>query len=205
MPMESNSAPAGKSIDWRVPVSLGCGHLDPLPLCVSSRTCHLGRNQTFQERWLWPCCYCSTAVRMWQGLPIFWLELASFPCLYLSRPWYRQERWESHSKGLQIASGLWRELVYASLWTTWGFPGGSDIKNLSAVQKTWVQSLGQEDPLEKGVATHSSNSCLENPMDSGTWGLQSMGSSPLGWYQWRVESKFSESEPGIGFRPYTAM
>ena len=30
------------------------------------------------------------------------------------------------------------------------------IKNLSAMQETWVQSLGWEDPLEKGMATHSS-------------------------------------------------
>ena len=30
------------------------------------------------------------------------------------------------------------------------------IKNLPAIQETWVQFLGQEDPLEKGMATHSS-------------------------------------------------
>ena len=30
------------------------------------------------------------------------------------------------------------------------------LKNLPTVQETWVQSLGQEDPLEKGMATHSS-------------------------------------------------
>ena len=39
------------------------------------------------------------------------------------------------------------------------FPGGSDGKeseNLPAVQETQVRSLGQEDPLEKGMATHSS-------------------------------------------------
>ena len=30
------------------------------------------------------------------------------------------------------------------------------VKNLSATQETWVQSLGWEDPLEKGMATHSS-------------------------------------------------
>ena len=30
------------------------------------------------------------------------------------------------------------------------------VKNLPATQETWVQSLGQEDPLEKAVATHSS-------------------------------------------------
>ena len=29
------------------------------------------------------------------------------------------------------------------------------VKNLTAMQETWVQSLGQEDPLEKGTATHS--------------------------------------------------
>ena len=32
----------------------------------------------------------------------------------------------------------------------------SSVKNLPAMQKTWVQSLFQEDPLEKGMATHSS-------------------------------------------------
>ena len=30
------------------------------------------------------------------------------------------------------------------------------VKNLPAMQETWVQSLGQEGPLEKGIATHSS-------------------------------------------------
>ena len=29
------------------------------------------------------------------------------------------------------------------------------VKNLPVIQETWVQSLGQEDPLEKGMATHS--------------------------------------------------
>ena len=38
----------------------------------------------------------------------------------------------------------------------WGFPDGSAVKNLPAVQETWVQSLGQEDLLEKELATHSS-------------------------------------------------
>ena len=36
------------------------------------------------------------------------------------------------------------------------FPGDSVVKNMPAMQKTWVQSLGQEDPLEKGMETHSS-------------------------------------------------
>ena len=43
------------------------------------------------------------------------------------------------------------------------------VKNLPAVQQTRVQSLGQEDPLEKEMATHSSILGLENPMDGGAW------------------------------------
>ena len=39
------------------------------------------------------------------------------------------------------------------------------VKNLPAIQETQVQSLGQEDPLEKGKATHSQYSGLENFMD----------------------------------------
>ena len=37
-----------------------------------------------------------------------------------------------------------------------GFPGSSNSKNLPAVQETWVQFLGREDPLEKEMATSSS-------------------------------------------------
>ena len=39
------------------------------------------------------------------------------------------------------------------------------VKNLPAARETWVQSLGWEDPLEKGKAAHSKNSGLENSMD----------------------------------------
>ena len=37
-----------------------------------------------------------------------------------------------------------------------GFPGGSDAKNLPEMWETWVRSLGWDDPLEEGMATHSS-------------------------------------------------
>ena len=43
------------------------------------------------------------------------------------------------------------------------------VKNLPAVQETWVRFLGQEDTPEEGMATHSSVLALENPMDSGAW------------------------------------
>ena len=40
---------------------------------------------------------------------------------------------------------------------------------MQETQETQVQSLGWRDPLEKEMATHSSISCLENPMDRGAW------------------------------------
>ena len=39
---------------------------------------------------------------------------------------------------------------------SYGFPGDSDVKNLPAMQETWVWSLDREDPLEKEMATCSS-------------------------------------------------
>ena len=48
-----------------------------------------------------------------------------------------------------------------------GFLGGSDGKE-SAVQETWVRPLGQEDPLEKGMATHSSILAWRIPL-TGAW------------------------------------
>ena len=43
------------------------------------------------------------------------------------------------------------------------------VKNLPATRETWVQSLGWEDPLEEGMATHSSILAWRIPMDGGAW------------------------------------
>ena len=43
------------------------------------------------------------------------------------------------------------------------------VKNLSAMWETWVQSLGWEDSLEEGMATHSRSLAWRNPMDRGAW------------------------------------
>ena len=58
----------------------------------------------------------------------------------------------------------------------WGFPGGSAVKNPPVMEETWVQSLGREDPLEKGMATHSSILTWEIPWTEEPDGLQSTGS-----------------------------
>jgi len=50
------------------------------------------------------------------------------------------------------------------------------VKNLSAMQETWVRSLGQEESLEKGMVTHSSILAWRLPWTEEPGGLQSMGS-----------------------------
>ena len=54
------------------------------------------------------------------------------------------------------------------------------VKNLPAIKETWVQSLGQEDPLEKGMATHSSILAWRIPWTEEPGGLQSMRSQRAG-------------------------
>ena len=50
------------------------------------------------------------------------------------------------------------------------------VKNIPAVQETWVQSLNQEDPLEEEMTTHSSTLAWRIPWTEEPGGLQSMGS-----------------------------
>ena len=54
------------------------------------------------------------------------------------------------------------------------------VKHLPAMQETRVQSLGQEDPLEKEMATHASIFAWKFPWTEEPGGLQSMGSQRVG-------------------------
>ena len=76
-------------------------------------------------------------------------------------------------------------IIYSSLGTQkyfpyiYGFPGGTSIKSLLAKAGdtgTQVQSLGQKDPLEEGMATHSSILSWRISRTEGPGRLQSMGS-----------------------------
>ena len=53
------------------------------------------------------------------------------------------------------------------------------VKNLAAIQETWVQSLGWEDPQEKGMATHPSVLAWKIPQTEEPGKLQSMGSQKV--------------------------
>ena len=66
------------------------------------------------------------------------------------------------------------ELNERWIYRTEGFPGGSDGKESTWMQETRVQSLGWEDPLEKGMATHSGVLAWRTPWTEEPGGLQSM-------------------------------
>ena len=61
-----------------------------------------------------------------------------------------------------------------------GFPSDSAVKNLPVIQETQVPSLVGEDPLEEGMATHSSVLAWRIPRTEEPGGLQSMGSQRVG-------------------------
>ena len=65
--------------------------------------------------------------------------------------------------------------VYVFSVATDSSPVAQLVKNLPAMQEMWVQSLGQENPLEKGMATHSGVLAWEIPWTKEAGGLKSTG------------------------------
>ena len=80
----------------------------------------------------------------------------------LSKVWERvkdRRAWHARVHGFPKSQAQLRDETATTIHTTvykMGFPGGSVATNTHAKQETWVQSLGQEDSLEKEMATHSS-------------------------------------------------
>ena len=70
--------------------------------------------------------------------------------------------------------------TYISTYMWASSPVAQMVKNLPVVWETQVQSLSQEDPLEKGMATHSSILAWRIPWTEKPGGLQSMGSQRVG-------------------------
>ena len=62
------------------------------------------------------------------------------------------------------------------IWGIWDYPGGSVGKESACNEGDPVRSLGREDPLEKGVSTHSSIPVWRIPWTEKPEGLQSIGS-----------------------------
>ena len=70
---------------------------------------------------------------------------------------------------------LFRFVLWLSIIPVWGFPCGLTVKNPPAMKETWVQSLGQEDPLEEVMATHFSIVAWRIPLTEEPGGQQFIG------------------------------
>ena len=93
----------------------------------------------------------------------------------------KQWPWPFFGPGLALGSAL--ELLVAPLVT-------QKVKNLPAMQETWVWSLGWEDPLEKGMETHSSILAWRIPWTEEPGGLQSRGLQRVG-HDWVTNTSLS--------------
>ena len=121
------------------------------------------------------------------GLPsiCYWSAEISWRIRYFGKQYAKQiwgrfsELEASHTLAvcLTFLFLIWRKRkIYFSshLQISCGSPSGSVVQSSPATQETRVQSLGQEDPLEKGMATHPSNLAQEIPWTEEAGGLQSM-------------------------------
>ena len=68
---------------------------------------------------------------------------------------------------MRVFAGIWKLLSFLRL--PWASLVAQRVKCLPTMQETRVQSLGRKDPLEKGMATHSSILAWRIPMDKGAW------------------------------------
>ena len=88
-------------------------------------------------------------------------------------------RWEVGRKFKKEKTYVYLCLIYVDVWHKRASHIAQLVKHLPAMQETWVRSLGQEDPLEKEMATHSSILAWRIPGTEEPGGIQSMGSQEL--------------------------
>ena len=83
----------------------------------------------------------------------------------------RRMKWDLGELSLERKNGKWArsQSIWGTVLAEMGFPVAQMVKNLPAVQETWVQSLGWEDPLEEGMTTHSSILAWRIAMDREAW------------------------------------
>ena len=78
-------------------------------------------------------------------------------------------------QSLELTQCYLYHILFVKCGLSLGFQGGSVVKTPPAVQETWVQSLGWEDPLEEGMATNSSILAWKIPWTEESGGLQRVG------------------------------
>ena len=106
-----------------------------------------------------------------------WMELRTlYANRYMRRGNSLNESQKAHFLVLSLPEtvlGLWHCVILCKLRNR-VFPGGSAVKNSPAMKEMWVQSLGQQDPLEEGMATHYSSLAWRIPLIGEPGRLQSI-------------------------------
>ena len=118
----------------------------------------------------------------------FYWTLIVFPAYFSGAYWWKR-MWIYYVKILAFKIIDVIKIILCFIHPSMGFPSGSVVKNLPTVpkmQETQVQSLSWEDPLEEGMATHSSILAWRIPWTEEPGGLQSMGSQRVrhDWSAW---------------------
>ena len=96
-------------------------------------------------------------------------------------------------------SGIQSQFFLIFTWKFWPSLVAQMIKNPPTMQETQVPSLGWEDPLEEGMATHSSILAWRIPWTEEPGGLQSMGSQRVG-HNWATKHSTSLQKHGKVYR-----
>ena len=103
--------------------------------------------------------------------------------------------------GLSAASHRSAPCFGLDLWQTWASLVAQTVKNLPAMQETWVQPVGQEDPLETGMATHCRILAWRISWTEEPGGLQSVGPPRVGCDWEHTDESVSElaywDSPGL--------
>ena len=137
------------------------------------------RLSTIQETWLDHWVRKIYWRRKWQSTPVLLPGKSHGQRSLVSYSlWGRKEldtTEQLHFHGSSLSFVLLCSLLRQHHLNTRVFPGGSVVKNLPSIQETRVQSLGQEDPLEEGMATYSSILAWRIPWTGEPGGLQSRG------------------------------
>ena len=119
-----------------------------------------------QWTWVWV----SSGSWWWPGKPGV---LQSMGLQRVGHNWATELNWSEIQKGFIFSFCI-------QMYPLKHFPGGSTVWNSPAVQETWIQSQGQEDPLEKEMATHSNILAWRISRTEEPDGLQSIGLQRVG-------------------------
>ena len=111
-------------------------------------------------------CFFPRGDRSYRFLRYFFLEICNVVWMVVFRtlfPWpiclgshLDQQVWMSFFLTMWYSLVWFPEFLFVLVFLWWTFLVAQMVKNTSTVKKTWVQFLGWEDPLEKGMVTHSS-------------------------------------------------